>query len=598
MARMERPELTLQILLTIGIAVGAVALFAWNRVRADVVALIVMATVILTGLVTPQQGTSGFSNEATATVALMMVLAAGLARTGFIDRLGVWIGRLSGDSEIRFLIVLLAFTLPASAVINNTPVVIVLLPVVLGFARRTGIPSSRLLMPMSFGSQLGGTLTLIGTSTNLLVASLVVDLGLPRFGLFTITPPAAVLAAIGVAYLLTAGRWLAPRRKAPGSLINRYELRDYLTAVVVAPGSPVAGRMLSETRIGEQLGMQIVAIRRGDTRIPLPVGSTRIEAGDLLVVEGKVADIANLEKSTGLRIAGTRPEIFEESEEPDLAEIIVPPRSHVIGSSLRDLGFRARYGLNVLALQRHGSPIHAALGMIPLEAGDILLVQGPTETLQTLHRGGEFSLLGALELPARRVERQPIAVGIVAAVVLFAAFDLLTIMVSALVGAVAMVLTGCIRPDEAYGDVDWMVIVLLGGVIPLGLAMQNSGAAAFIAGSLVNVAAPLGLYGTLAAFYLLTSLLTEIISNNAAAVVLTPVAVALAASLGVSPMPFVVATMLAASNSFMTPIGYQTNTFIYGPGGYTFMDFVRVGTPLNLLLALAATIIIPLTFPF
>lgn len=595
---MDRPDLTPDILLTLGIAVGAVVLFAWNRVRVDVVALIIMAAVILTGLVSPQQGLAGFSNEATATVALMMVLAGGLARTGFIDRLGAWVARLSGESEIRFLLVVLAFTLPASAIINNTPVVIVLLPVVLGFARRSGIPSSRLLMPVSFGSQLGGTLTLIGTSTNLLVASLVVDLGLPRFHLFTITPVALVVAVVGVAYLLTAGRWLAPRRKAPSSLINRYELRDYLSAVVVAPDAPIAGKMLAETRLGEKLGLQVVGIRRGEQRLPLPVASTRIEAGDILIVEGKVADIANLEKSGGLRIAGTRQELFDDAEEPDLAEVMVPPRSRIIGRSLRDLGFRARYGLNALALQRHGAPVRAALGTIPLEAGDILLVQGPAETLQALHRGGDFSLLGSLELPARRVRRQPIAIGIVAVVVLLAAFDILPIVVSALLGAVGMVLTGCIRPDEAYRDVDWMVVILLGGIIPLGFAMQNSGAATWLASLLMTVTGPLGLYGTLAAYYLFTSLLTEIISNNATAVVLTPVAVALAATMGVSPLPFVVATMLAASNSFMTPIGYQTNTFIYGPGGYTFMDFVRVGTPLNLLLALTSTFFIPLFFPF
>ncbi len=595
---MDRPDLTPEILLTLGIAVGAVALFAWNRVRVDVVALVVMAVVVLSGLVSPQEGLAGFSNEATATVALMMALAGGLARTGFIDRLGAWVARLAGDSETRFLLVLLAFTLPASAFINNTPVVIVLLPVVVGFARRCGIASSRLLMPVSFGSQLGGTLTLIGTSTNLLVAALVIDLGVERFGLFTITPPAAVLAAIGLAYLLTVGRWLAPHRKAPSSLVHRYELRDYLTAVVVAADGPIAGRMLGESRIGERLGLQVVSIRRGEQRIPLPLASTRIEAGDVLVVEGKVTDIANLEKNAGLRIAGTRAEIFEEGEEPDLAEVMVPPRSRVIGRSLRDLGFRARYGLNVLALQRHGSPIQAALGTIPLEAGDILLVQGPSETLEVLHRGGDFSLLGSLELPARRVGRQPLALAILLAVVLLAAFDVLSIVVSALLGAIAMVLTGCVRPDEAYRDIDWMVIVLLGGIIPLGLAMQTSGAADYTAALLLHTADVLGTHGTLAGLYVLTALLTAVISNNATAVVIAPVAVAIANSLQVSPLPFVVATMLAASNSFMTPIGYQTNTFIYGPGGYTFLDFVRVGTPLSLLLAIVATLIIPVFFPF
>ena len=596
---MEPTPLTPQIWLTLGIAAGAVVLFAWNRVRADVAALIIMAAVIVTGLVTPAQGLSGFSNEATATVALMMVLAAGLSRTGAIDLLGATLGRMAGRSELRFLAVVLAITVPASAFINNTPVVIVLLPVVLGFARQNGIAPSRLLMSVSFGSQLGGTLTLIGTSTNLLVAAIIVDMGLPRLGLLDITPAALPLVLIGTAYLLTVGRWLAPTRPGETSLLARYELRDYLTAVSVAQQAPIAGRTLAEVDFGRRFGLQVVAIRRGDLRIRFPGGGSRIEVGDLLLVEGKVPDIAKLERSAGLRIAGARPEQVEgDDSELDLAEVMVPPRSPVIGRTLRDLGFRARYGLAVLALQRHGAPVHAALGAIPLAAGDILLVRGPTDALHGLHRRGDLALLGSLELPARRTRRMPLAVGIVAAVVLLAAFDVTSIFMAALLGALVMTLTGCIRPDEAYRDVDWMVIVLLGGVIPLGLAMQNTGAAAFLAAALMGVVEPLGPYGALAAFYIMTSLLTEIISNNAAAVVLTPIAIAVGIALGVSPMPFVIATMLAASNSFMTPIGYQTNAFIFGPGGYAFTDYVRVGGPLNVLLAIAATFIIPLVFPF
>lgn len=596
---METTTIDPQIWLTLGIAAGAVALFASNRLRADVVALLVMAVVIATGLVTPQEGLSGFSSEATATVALMMVLASGLARTGAIDLLGSTLGRLAGTSELRFLVVLLCITAPISAFINNTPVVIVLLPVVLGFARQNGIAPSRLLMPLSFGSQLGGTLTLIGTSTNLLVAAIIVDLGLPRLSLLSITPAALPLALVGIAYILTVGRWLAPTRPGERSLLTRYELRDYLTAVRVAPDAPIAGRTLADVDFNRRFGIQVLAISRGDTDIRFPGGGTRIEAGDLLLVEGKVPDITRLERSAGLRIAGARPELLAGAEsELDLAEIMVPPRSPVIGRTLRDLGFRARYGLAVLALQRHGSPVHAALGAIPLQAGDILLVRGPIDALHALHRRGDLALLGSLELPARRTRRMPLAVAIIVAVVLAAAFNLTSILMAALAGALLMVLTGCIRPDEAYRDVDWMVIVLLGGIIPLGLAIQNTGTATFLAGWLLRVVEPLGPYGALAAFYVMTSLLTEIISNNAAALVLAPIGIAAAAGLGVSPMPFVVAVMLAASNAFMTPIGYQTNAFIFGPGGYTFADFARVGGPLSLILAIAATFVIPLVFPF
>jgi di/tricarboxylate transporter len=595
---MEQQAVSQEILLTLGIASAAMFLFVWNRIRADMVAIVVMAILILTGLVSPAEGTSGFANEATLTVALMMVLAAGLARTGAIDILGALVGRLAGASEVRFIAVLLCITVPASAFVNNTPVVIVLLPLVLGFARQHGIAASRLLMPLSYGAQLGGTLTLIGTSTNLLVASLIVDMGLPRFNLLDITPAALPLALIGVAYLLTVGRWLAPSRASEASLVARYELRDYLTAVTVEEGAPVAGRTLAQSNFGRRHGLNIVAITRGEDRIALPGGLTRIEPGDLLLVEGKVRNIANLEKTAGLRIAGAKPELLESGVEPDFAEVLVPPRSRVIGRSVRDLGFRVRYGLAVLALRRHAESVHEALGAIPLEPGDILLTYGPPDALNALHRSGDMVLLGSLELPARRLEKLRFSASIVLIVILLAAFNVTSILIAALLGAIAMTLTGCLRPDEAYRDMDWMVLVLLAAIIPLGVAMQNTGAATFLAGHIMILTEPLGPYGTLAAFYLFTSLLTEIMSNNAAAVMLTPVAVAVATALHVSPIPFVVATMFAASNAFMTPIGYQTNTFIFGPGGFTFADFVRVGGPLNLLLLAAATFVIPLVFPF
>ena len=596
---MPPPELTPRVLLVLAIMAGAFALFLWNRVRADVVALLVMATLIVTGLVSPRDGTSGFANEATITVALMMVLAAGLARTGAMEALGRWVGRFAGRSELRLTAAMLAIVIPASAFINNTPIVIVMLPVVLGVARKAGFAPSRLLIPLSFGSQLGGTMTLIGTSTNLLVAALIVDMGLGRLELFAMTPPAFILTAIGAIYLLTVARWLLPARDPPRGLLSAYELREYLTALEVEPASWVAGRTLGETTFQQRVGLQVVAIQRSGVRLRSPGGSTRIERGDLLLVRGRIADIAQIARTVGLRISGSPADlIVGTDEDAGLAEFIVPPRSRGVGRTLRDLGFRTRHGLTVLALQRHGSPSHAPIGAITLRAGDILLVQGPSDAMRAVHEGGDFALLGAVDLPARRHRKMKVAAPIVVAVVLLAAFDVTSIMVAALLGAIAMLLTGCIKPDEAYRDVDWMVLVLLAGIIPLGFALQNTGAAALIAFSLLDVIEPLGPYGSLGAFYLMTSVLTEFVSNNAAAVVLTPIAIAVATGLGVSPWPFVIGTMLAASNAFMTPIGYQTNTFIYGPGGYTFGDFLRVGAPLSVLLAAAATVVIPIFFPF
>jgi len=591
------------ILLTLAITAGALVLFLWNRLRVDVVGLIIMAALILTQLVSVREGVSGFANEALLTVAAMFVLSAGLVRTGAIDILGRWVSRLAGKSEWRLLLVGLIIVVPLSAVVNNTPVVVVMVPLMLGIARKIKARPSKLFIPISFASQLGGTLTLIGTSTNLLVAGLVVELGHPRIGLFDITPPALVLMAVGVVYLLTVGRWLTPVREPAQDPIDAYELREYLTLLEVGSESPLVGRSLGESRFGTEFGLEVIALDREGRRRRQVRASTVIHAADTLLVRGKVADIARIKDVAHLRITSSKPEVpapkrDEQDVEVQLAELMVPPRSRVVGRSLAQLDFRHRFGVPVMGIQRHGLALLKRMRDVVLAPGDLLLVEGTREELLQIHAGRQLTLLGAVDLPAKRTRKLKLAVLILAAVVLLAAFNVMPIVLSALLGVVAMFLTGCVTPEEAYEDVDWMVLVLIGSVIPLGLAMQKTGASDLIAAKLLQLTTPLGPVGTLATFYLLTSLFTEVISNNAAAVVLTPIAIATGQELGVSPLPFVIAVMLAASNSFLTPIGYQTNTFILGPGGYRFSDFLRVGGPLNLLMVIVAALVIPRFFPF
>ena len=601
---MAEVEFTTDILLTLAVTAGALALFVWNRLRVDVVALIVMASLILLGLVTPQEGISGFANEAMITVAAMFVLSAGLLRTGAIDALGRRLERWAGDGEFRLLVVAIALVIPLSAFINNTPVVVVMIPLILGLTRKMKVAPSKIFMPISFASQMGGTLTLIGTSTNLLVAGLVLELGMDRIRIFDVTPAAAVLTVVGVTYLLTVGRWLTATREPVTDLISSYEIRQYLTGLLVGQQSPIVGKSLRESRFGSNYGLQVIGIDRQGERVAFPRGHTLVEAGDILIVEGKIPNIARIEEEEHLTIAGSRPEFPDPAEaqgpgrEARLAEVIVTPRSIVVGRTLQQVNFRNRYGMPVLGIQRHGEPLQERMRDITLEPGDVLLVSGSNEELTALHGSGDLALLGAVQLPRKRLRKMKYAFAIIAGVVALAAFDVMPILVSALLGVIAMFLTGCVTPDEAYEDIDWMVLVLLGAIIPLGIAIRDTGLAELAAGLLVNLTRPLGSYGVLATFYIMTSLLTEVISNNAAAVVLTPIALATALTLGVSPMPFIIAVMFAASNSFMTPIGYQTNTFIYGPGGYRFTDFLRMGAPLNLLLAAAATITIPFFFPF
>lgn len=621
--------------LTLAIALVTLGLFLWNRLRLDVVALLSMAALMLSGVVTPQQGISGFANEAVITVAAMLVLSAGLLRTGAIDDLGRWIRLSAGKSEFRLLLILMAVVIPTSALINNTAAVAVLLPMVMGVARSMEVAPSRVLMPLSFAGQMGGTLTLVGTSTNLLVAGLVLDLGMDRIGLFDITLPAAILALVGVGYLLTMGRWLVPRRTSREDLVDAYELRAYLASFRVLETSPLAGRTLAESGLGEREGILVVGVRRGERKIRGIGGGTTLRAGDELLVEGSVGDVARFIEKEGLEVVTEEPEWEfgsptaegaegrdrnretprgrepdedddeneEEDEEKDevtrgLAELLVQPGSSVEHRPLKRIGLRSRWGISVFGLQRRGRRIRGRFLDTPLEAGDLLLVEGTPDQLRAVHEDGALALLGSVEVPSRRRNRRAVAVGILLGVVALAALGVLPIVVSATVGVVAMFLTGCLTPQEAYEEMDWMVIVLLGAIIPLGIALQETGTAQWLVNLALAPMEAVGPVAVLAGFYLLTSLLTGAISNNAAAVVMTPLAVASGLALNVSPLPLVIAVMFAASNSFLTPIGYQTNTFIYGPGGYRFSDFLKVGGPLSLLLLGAATLVIPLFFPF
>jgi di/tricarboxylate transporter len=582
------------------LAIGAVALvlFVWNRLRVDVIALIVMALTILSGLLTPQEAVSGFAHEATITVALVLVLAAGLLRTGAIDVLARWLGRLAGKSELRLLTLTLLVVVPLSALINNTAAVAVMLPMLLGLARASSVSPSRLLMPLSFAGQLGGTLTLIGTSVNLIVAGLALDLGVERIRLFDLTPPAAIICAAGMLYLLTLGRWLLPYREPDEDLLRSYELHDYLTLLRVVPESRLQGRSLAESRFNETLGLQILRVQRADGGVEVPSGATTLRAGDVLVVEGKIADIARVRNDAGVELADTDLTLdFADDADVRMAEVMVPARG-AVRRTVRDLALRARYGISAVAVRRHGMAIHEPIGEVELHAGDMILVQGSAEALSRLHRDNQLTLLGAVDLPEVRRRKMKYAIPIVAGVVLLPAIGVTTILVSAIIGVIAMFLTRSITPDEAYREMDWMVIVLLGAILPLGEAMHRTGAAAWLAQNFIDIARPLGPHGVLAAFLLMTTLLTSVISNAAAAVVLAPVAVAAAATLAMSPLPFVIAVMIGASNSFISPVGYQTNTMVYGPGGYRFTDYVRVGGPLSVIVIAVATFAIPLFFPF
>lgn len=579
------------------ITVAAVVLFASGRLRPDLVALLVLVSLAVTGLVTPEEAVSGFANPATVTVLAMLILAAGLTRTGATTAVGYTLSRLAGQRDWRLVGGLMAAAAAMSAFVNNTAVVAVFLPLAVKLARDREISPSKLLIPLSYASMLGGTMTLIGTSTNLLVSALAQREGLPAFSMFEFTRLGLPVTVLGLAYMLIAGRWLLPARKTR-QLTESYHLREYLTEIAVGQNSDLVGREVREVGFEERFGVDVIEIFRDGRKLWRPGGVT-IQAGDVFLVHGPIKALMDLKERPGLNL---KPEVMlgdEDltSEDVVLAEAVIAPTSRVRGRTPRQTFFRQRYNLTILAIQSRGRSLRERLADTRLGVGDTLLLQGRRSFLAELAQDADFLLLGEVDAPAPRRALMWSALAVMAAVAGFAALGILPILVTAVAGVAAMALLGCLTMQEAYESVDWSVIFLLAGVIPLGIALERTGAARLLAEGALATVGWLGPVAVVSVFYLLASVMTELMSNNATAILLTPIALATAGALGADPRPFLIAIAFAASASFMTPLGYQTNLLVFGPGGYRYMDYVRVGAPLNGLLWVLASVLIPVMWP-
>lgn len=573
----------------------AVALFASEKLPVDIVALLVLVLLLVLGLVTPAQGLSGFSSQATITVAAMFVLSAGLQRTGALRFVAGAIARWGHRPWLLVLMVMASVGL-VSAFVNNTAAVAVFLPLVMAATAQRGMSHSKVLIPLSYASQMGGVCTLIGTSTNLLVHSIARDMGLPGFAMFEFTLLGLVTMAVGFAYLLLAGPWLLPDRRG-GELIRDYQLGKYITELRVPHGAALVGRSVEEAKLGEQ-GVYVLELLREDGKVWSP-RSERLRAGDVLLVRGDWQQIQALHERERLAF---EPEfrLRDEALQDDdrlLVEAMVAPNSRLAGNTLAGTEFHWHTSAAVLAIQRRGEVIREQLKHVPLALGDVLLLLVPAGEMAELRANPNLLVLTEKEDDRGSRRRAPLALAIMAGVVALAALGVADIVVTALAGAVLMVLAGCLRADEIYDAIDWRVIILLAGVLPLGIALTSSGAAQAVAAQAMALVGGAGPVAALAVVYLLTSLLTEAMSNNACAVLMAPIAVATAQGLGVDPTPFLVAVAFAASTSFATPVGYQTNTMVYNAGGYRFGDFVRIGVPLNLLFAVVAIVLIPMFWP-
>ena len=589
----------------------ALVLFVSELIPNDMTAVgIIVSLALLEPLtgVTPRAAISGFANTATITIVAMYMLGAGIQGTGLVQRLGLYLAEFTRGSEKRALAATVGTTGPIAGFINNTPVVAVFIPMISDLARKSGISPSKLLLPLSYAAILGGTLTLIGTSTNLLASEFAVEFIEDRgpIGMFEFTALGVLILAVGITYLMTVGRRLTPARvPVEADLVEEFDLEDHLAKLKVRNGSAVAGLTLDELEARTESAVRVLQIRRDDNGEVFVASKTdqRIQEGDTLTVHGTLQAVNRFRENQDLRHL-TRVEVteetFDESAGEDvLAKAVVPEESPFVGETIAETNLAAFHRTTVLAIRREGELLRTGLAERRLRPGDMLLVQTVPASIQQFAGTGSLLVIdeGALDrLAEQDIEevaplspKTPVAIAIMAGVVGAAALDVAPIVIAALGGVFLMVVTGCLSTADAYNAVSWNIIFLLAGVIPLGIALEETEGSEFIAEILVASEAFLPLVGVLLLFYLVTGLLANVITPVATIVLMIPVAVQAAVELGANEFAFLLAIMFASATSFMTPVGYQTNLMVYGPGEYEFTDFLKVGGPLQFLLAVITT---------
>lgn len=586
------------IFLTITVLIVALIAFIAEWLPVDLTSLSVAVVLMLLGLVSPSEGISGFGNSATITVMAMFILSAGLTKTGILNVVRDWLIKFGGKNPSQQIFTMGMIVGPISAFINNTAVVAIFLPIVEQWSKQTKVSVSKLLIPMSFLTILGGLITLLGTSTNILASGIAVQLGYPEFSIFQFTALGIPVFLIGLTYISLAAPKILPARKPAGgeSLSEDYELKEYVSEMIIPPKSSLIGQTLRSSEIQRKFDLDILEIIRNDEHFPPPLADKVLAVGDILLVRGSRNNLLNIKDEKGVEIladfkfSSDKLETENGDDEEKIAEVLILSNSRLIGSNLKDLRFRQRYNGTVLAIRRGEELIRERLGKLTLKFGDLLLIQAPKESFIGLQTTRELLVLEEKNREGLRQEKALIALAIIVGVILISAIDILPILTTSLAGVILMVITGCLKPGEIYGSVRWDIIFLLAGLIPLGVAMDNSGTNQWLADKLLAVGGDLSGYWILVLFYFATCMLTEVLSNNAAVVLMIPIAVKIAESLGYDPLSFMYVVTFAASNSYLAPIGYQTNTMVYAPGGYKFLDYTRIGLPLTITL----TVIVPL----
>jgi di/tricarboxylate transporter len=590
--------MTFEIALLLGLILVAVVCFSFEWVSADVVALGLLLTLMLTGLLPAEKAFAGFGSDTVIMVIGLLIMTAALLKAGVVDIVGRFILRHVGKSVSLLLLAIMLAVALLSSFISNTAAAAFFVPVAIGVAAKAGIAPSRLLMPVAFAAILTSSVSLISTSTNMVVSGLMTNAGLAPMGMFELAPVGIPLALVGLAYMFFIGRFWVPNRTSPTELIEGFGIRSYLTEVLVLPKSRLAGKPLAEAGLGADLDLNVLRIVRNKDQYLLPRRNMVVQEGDVLLVEGPRADVLKVKDTAGIEI---KPDVklsdpSLRSEDTALVEALVVPASPLIGETLRDLKFRARYGLQVLGLNRHGKNVLQKLSRIPLRVGDVLLIQGRKSNIPALNDEGMFSILGEIE--EKRPDRlRALRTGIIfCGVLLLATFKVVSLPVAMLFGAFCTFAAKCVTPSDAYREVEWRAVILIASMLALGEAMTSTGTAKYLAELVANGTAGLHPNWLLGGVFLLTVLLTQPMSNQAAAAVILPIAVQTAQQLELNPRTFAMMIAVAASCSYLTPLE-PACLMVYGPGRYRFSDFLKVGTPLVILLFGMALWLVPKYWP-
>jgi len=581
-----------QAVAAIVIVAGMFVMFLREVYPVEVVALMGAALMLVLGIVPHAAAMGVFSNTAPWTIAALFIIVGALVRTGALDTISQYAARHATRRPIATLAGLTFTVLGLSAFVNNTPIVVVMIPIFMQLAKALGVSPSKLLIPLSYFAIFGGTITLVGTSTNLLVDGVAQRSGMAPFGIFEISAVGVVMAVVGVIYLALFARHLLPERDSMSALLADRAPMKFFTEVALPEGSALIGRRLDEIDVFKREGARVIDVLRGDASLRRALAEVVLQAGDRVVLRTQMSEVLGLQSNPEVRLVDQL-----SSVRTTTVEVLISPGCKMIGRSLGQLRLRRRYGVYPLAVHRRNQNIGRQLDDLVVQVGDTLLLEGAMEDIRRLASDMDVVEIGAPSERAYRRGRAPIVIGVLAAVVGLSALDLAPIHVLAFLGVAVVLVTRCIDADEAFGFIDGRLLGLIFGMLIVGAGLEASGAVTGIVELLTPMMVQMPPWLVLLAIYALTSFLTELVTNNAVAVILTPIAIALGQSLGVDPRALVVAVMMAASASFATPIGYQTNTLVYGPGGYRFTDFLRIGVPLNVLMALAASFVIPVFFP-